>query len=175
MRARTITLLSFIFTLTLAAGQSLGQTTKAERKPSQAIRPFVVMSGQSLSELEKKLQPANKVEELIGGTGMQLRVAIQHEKENTAANGELHDTSDDVYYVLEGSATLTLGGSLESPKEVEPGEWRGHITGGQTVQVKKGDLIVVPRGTPHQRSTVGQDFTMILIKVFLEPRPAPKT
>jgi quercetin dioxygenase-like cupin family protein len=40
----------------------------------------------------------------------------------------------------------------------------------------QGDLVVVPRGTPHMRSTVGKDFAMILIKVFAEPlpKPAPK-
>jgi lysophospholipase L1-like esterase len=48
------------------------------------------------------------------------------------------------------------------------------ISGGQKVVINKGDLIIVPRGTPHQRSTTGQNFTMILIKVFADPRPAPK-
>ena len=162
--------------LVVLAASSLvvnAQTGNSQRAPSKPIRSFVVMTGQSLGDVQKKLQPSNKVEELIGGEGMQLRVAIQHEKDTAAANGELHDTSDDVYYVLDGSATLTLGGSLESPREVEPGEWRSpRISGGQTFQVKKGDLIVVPRGTPHQRSTTGQDFTMILIKIFAEPRPA---
>ena len=114
------------------------------------------------------------MEELIGGEGMELRVAVQHEKNTAAPNGEVHDASDDVYYVLDGTATLTLGGALDSPKEVEPGEWRGPISGGQKVDIHKGDLIIVPRGTPHQRSTTGQDFTMILIKVFAEPRPAAK-
>jgi mannose-6-phosphate isomerase-like protein (cupin superfamily) len=153
---------------------TVGQTdTATEKRPIKPIRPFVVMPAQSLADLEKKLQPSNKVEELIGGAGMELRVAIQHEKNSTPANAELHDTSDDVYYVLEGSATLTLGGTLDTPKEVEPGEWRGpHITGGQKVEIAKGDLVVVPRGTPHQRSTLNQDFTMILIKVYAEPRPA---
>jgi mannose-6-phosphate isomerase-like protein (cupin superfamily) len=105
---------------------------------------------------------------------MQLRVAVQHEKDKAAATGEVHDASDDVYYVLEGSATLTMGGKLEAPREVEPGEWRGKITGGKAVDINKGDLIVVPRGTPHERSTVGKDFTMILIKIFAQPLPAPK-
>jgi len=132
------------------------------------------MTGQSVADLQQKLQPSNKAEDLIGGEGMELRVAIQHEKDTAAANGEIHDASDDVYYVLDGSATLTLGGTLEAAKEVEPGEWRGQIAGGQKIVVNKGDLIVVPRGTPHQRSTTGQNFTMILIKVFEDPRPAPK-
>jgi mannose-6-phosphate isomerase-like protein (cupin superfamily) len=132
------------------------------------------MHAQSLSDLQKKLQPSNKVEDLIGGTGMELRVAIQHENNTTPSTAELHDASDDVYYVLDGTATLTLGGSLDSPKEVEPGEWRGpKIIGGQKVEIAKGDLIVVPRGTPHHRSTANQDFTMILIKVYEDPRPAP--
>jgi mannose-6-phosphate isomerase-like protein (cupin superfamily) len=157
----------------LAVSSLVINAQTSQRAPSKPIRSFVVMSGQSLADVEKKLRPSNKVEEIIGGEGMQLRVAVQHEKDTAAANGELHDASDDVYYVLDGSATLTLGGTLESPREVEPGEWRSQrISGGQTVQVKKGDLVVVPRGTPHQRSTTGQDFTMLLIKIFAEPRPA---
>ena len=142
----------------------------AQRKPSEATRPFVVMSSQSLNDLEKKLQPENKTSELIDSAGMQLRVAVQHEKNRAGAGAELHDASDDVYYVLEGSATLVLGGKLDAPKETDPGEWRSpRIVNGQTIEIKKGDLIVVPRGTPHQRSTENQDFTMILIKIYAEP------
>src|SRR5947209_14795165 len=147
----------------------------AQRAPSAPARPFVVKTAQSLEELERKLHTENKVEDLIGGEGMQTRVAVQHEKDRVGAAAELHDASDDVYYVLEGSATLTLGGRLDAPREVEPGEWRSQrIVGGQTFEIKKGDLVVVPRGTPHQRSTAGKDFTMILIKVFARPLPPPK-
>ena len=151
-----------------------GPTATAARGPSSPIRPFVVMTAQSVADVERKLHPQNKVEELIGGEGMELRVAIQHEADRAAPAAEIHDASDDVYYVLEGSAVLTLGGKLESAKEVEPGEWRGpRIEGGQSFEVKKGDLVVVPRGTPHMRSTAGKDFAMILIKVFDKPLPAP--
>ena len=142
----------------------------AQRKPSEATRPFVVMSSQSLDDLQKTLQPDNKTAELIDSAGMQLRVAVQHEKNKTGAAAELHDASDDVYYVLDGSATLVLGGKLDVPKETDPGEWRSRrILNGKTVEIKKGDLVVVPRGTPHQRSTENQDFTMILIKIYSEP------
>jgi len=142
----------------------------AQRKPSEATRPFVVMTAQSLDDLQKKLQPENKTSELIDSAGMQLRVAVQHEKNRAGAGAELHDASDDVYYVLDGSATLVLGGKLDAPKETDPGEWRSpRIINGQTIEIKKGDLIVVPRGTPHQRSTENKDFTMILIKIYAEP------
>jgi mannose-6-phosphate isomerase-like protein (cupin superfamily) len=170
VRKGTLIVSTILLLAVAVAAQTPGT---ADKKPVQPIRPYVVMTGQSLSDLNQKLQPANKVEELIGGAGMELRVAIQHEKGTAAANGEVHDASDDVYYVLDGSAELTLGGTLESPREVEPGEWRSpKIVGGKKVEINKGDLIVVPRGTPHQRSTVDRNFTMILIKVFADPRPA---
>ena len=169
---------AFVFAASVAAGAS-AQTTEKQaggRAPSSPIRPFVVLTAQSVADVGRKLHPeTNKGHELIGGEGMELRVAVQHENNLAPAAAEIHDESDDVYYVLEGTATLTLGGKLESPKEVEPGEWRGpRIEGGQNFDVKKGDLIVVPRGTPHMRSTVGKDFAMILIKVFDKPLPAPK-
>ena len=142
----------------------------AQRKPSESTRPFVVMSAQSLDDVQKTLQPDNKTSELIESAGLQFRVAVQHEKNKTGAAAELHDASDDVYYVLDGSATLVLGGKLTDPKETDPGEWRSpRITDGKTVEIKKGDLVIVPRGTPHQRSTENKDFTMILIKVYAEP------
>jgi mannose-6-phosphate isomerase-like protein (cupin superfamily) len=131
------------------------------------------MSAQSVNDLKEKLKPGNKTEELIDSAGMELRVAIQHENNKTGAAAELHDASDDVYYVLEGSATLLLGGKLDAPKEVEPGEWRSpKIIDGKVYEINKGDLVVVPRGTPHQRSTANKDFTMILIKIYAEPLKA---
>jgi len=169
-------LLTCLFGLVFISITCVAQTPVADKQPSKPIRPYVVMTGQSLADLDKKLQPSNKVEELIGGPGMELRVAVQHEQNIKPAMAELHDASDDVYYVLSGSATLTLGGALDTPKEVEPGEWRGpKIAGGQLVNIRQGDLIVVPRGTPHQRSTADQNFTMILIKVFADPRPPAPT
>jgi mannose-6-phosphate isomerase-like protein (cupin superfamily) len=174
----------FLFALAFdAPSQSAGVGSTAAREPSKPARPFIVLTAQSLGDLERKLRPDNKVEDLIGGEGMQLRVAVQHDKTRPTATAELHDASDDVYYVLEGTATLTLGGKLDAPREAEPGEWRSpRIIGGQTFEITKGDLIVVPRGTPHQRTTsAGKEFSMILIKIYAEPlravvpKPAAKS
>src|SRR6266581_4954329 len=165
MPPRPLRLILIALVIVLAA-----VTVSAQRKPSQSTRPYVVTSSQSLDDLQKNLQPENKTSELIDSAGMQLRVAVQHEKNKTGAPAELHDASDDVYYVLDGGATLVLGGKLDAPKEVEPGEWRSpRIIDGKTYEITKGDLVVVPRGTPHQRSTANKNFTMILIKIYAEP------
>jgi mannose-6-phosphate isomerase-like protein (cupin superfamily) len=180
IREKSLKVTAFLAILVAAVciGSAAAQTAgsgQLQRKPSEATRPFVVLPAQSLEDLKQKIQPDNKTQELIDSAGMQLRVAVQHEKNKAGSTGELHDASDDVYYVLEGSAVLVLGGKLENPKEVEPGEWRSsRIVDGRTVEISKGDLIIVPRGTPHQRSTAGKEFTMILIKIYAEPlKPKP--
>jgi|ERR1035437_1839732 mannose-6-phosphate isomerase-like protein (cupin superfamily) len=158
----------FVVAIVISAVAISAQT----RQPSTAIRSFVVKTKQSLDDLEKKLSTGNNVEDLIGGKGMETRVAIQHDSDRVGADAELHDASDDVYYVLKGKATLVLGGKLVDPKETSPGEWKSKKTeGSQTVEINEGDLIVVPRGTVHQRTVTGKGFSMILIKIYEDPLP----
>lgn len=159
--------------ISVSAVFSFAQET---RQPSTPTRPFTVKTRQSLADLERSIGTENKAVDLIGGEGMQLRVAVQHDETRPTSQAELHDDSDDVYYVLEGEAQLTLGGKLENPREISTGEWRSEkIIGGEIFIIKKGDLIIVPRGTPHHRINVkGKKFSLILIKVFATPLPAPK-
>ena len=161
-------IISLLILVIAAFVLSVGAQT---RQPSSPAKPFIVKTKQSVSDLEKSLRTGNKVEDLIGGPGMQLRVAIQHDKFRENPDAEVHDESDDVYYVLDGTAQLILGGTLDNPREATPGEWKSKkINGGTTFAISKGDLIIVPRGTPHQRNSIkGKEFSMILIKVFRDP------
>jgi mannose-6-phosphate isomerase-like protein (cupin superfamily) len=46
---------------------------------------------------------------------------------------------------------------------IAPGEWRGPESIGATrLTLRKGDTLVIPRGTPHKRTTLGSvTFTLI--------------
>ena len=142
--------------------------------PSVASRPFVVKSKQQVSDITKEIaaKDGNQNLDIVAASGVQMRVAIFHDDKRENDLVEVHDGSDDIYYVLDGEATLMLGGALVEPNQTAPGEWRSKTaTGGQKVAIKKGDLIVVPRGTPHQRTVTGKGFSMILIKVFEKKQP----
>lgn len=155
-----------VITLCLISA-ALSQT----RQPSTSSKPFVVKTKQQVADIYRQLekQDGNKNQDVVPASGVQMRVAIFHDEKRENDNFEVHDASDDIYYVLEGEATLMLGGSLTAPNEISAGEWRSKVaTGGQKVTIKKGDLIVVPRGTVHQRTVTGKGFSMILIKVFAE-------
>ncbi|MEO8574195.1 MAG: hypothetical protein ABI481_09520 [Pyrinomonadaceae bacterium] len=143
--------------------------------PSSSTKPFVVKTRQQLSDISRELekQDGNKNLDIVPAAGTQMRVAVFHDEKRENDNFEVHDESDDIYYVLEGTATLALGGTLSEAKEISPGEWRSKTaSGGQQIRIQKGDLIVVPRGTVHQRTVTGKGFSMILIKVFAETAKA---
>src|SRR5262245_36694869 len=73
---------------------------------------------------------------------------------------EVHDWETDVVYVLDGSATLVLGGTVVDPKITEPGQVRGPvIEGGESRRVAKGDVLVIPAGVPHWFKEVPEPMT----------------
>ena len=160
-----------IFIIGIAVMSLTGTAFSQRRQPTAPERGWVVKSKQEIADINKALekQEGNKNQDIVAAAGVQMRVAVFHDEKRENDLNEVHDGSDDIYYVLNGEATLVLGGSLVEPNEVSPGEWRAKTaTGGQKVTIKKGDLVMVPRGTPHQRTVTGKGFSMILIKVFAQ-------
>jgi len=80
---------------------------------------------------------------------------------------EVHDKETDVIYVVEGSATFVTGGTMVGGKDTKPGQHVGtDIKGGQTRHLSKGDVIVVPAGTPHWFKEVPQSVNYYVVKVL---------
>jgi len=163
----------FVTSVLMLVAVAVGVSAQA-RKPSTPAGPFVVKNKQQVSDIQNTLKQksGNANEDIVAAAGMQTRVAIFQDKNRVNDLNEVHDGSDDIYYVLDGTATLMLGGTLVEPNEISPGEWRAKTaTGGEAVKIKKGDLIFVPRGTRHQRTVTDKKFSMILIKIFETKQP----
>ena len=79
---------------------------------------------------------------------------------------EVHELDTDIIYVLDGTATFVTGGKSVDPKMVAANEFRGSmIDGGETRQLKKGDIVIVPKGTPHWFKKVDGAFLYYVVKV----------
>ena len=79
---------------------------------------------------------------------------------------EVHTLDTDIIYVLEGTATFVTGGRSIDPKMTAANEFRGtSIEGGETRQLKKGDVVIVPNGTPHWFKQVDGAFLYYVVKV----------
>ena len=82
-----------------------------------------------------------------------------------AGIGEVHMKDADIIYVLEGTAVFVTGGILVEPKTIGPDEVRGkEIAGGETRHLSKGDVIIVPAGTPHWFKEVSAPFNYYVVK-----------
>jgi mannose-6-phosphate isomerase-like protein (cupin superfamily) len=116
-------------------------------------------------ELESKAQAADgsasaKLNEYPAHYTM---IALRHNN----GGGEIHENYADIFYVVQGSATLLTGGALESPKTVSPGEIRGtSVQNGTKTALSQGDVVHIPANTPHQMLVPkGSTFIYFVVKV----------
>ena len=78
---------------------------------------------------------------------------------------EIHTRDADIIHVLDGTATLITGGTAIDAKVTEPDELRGSaISGGDTHQLKKGDVMIIPAGVPHWFKEVTNPFLYYVVK-----------
>jgi hypothetical protein len=76
----------------------------------------------------------------------------------------------EIYYILEGSATLVTGGTVPDPKPLTPGSGAmitmqgARIDGGVSRKVAKGDVVVIPAGTPHWFSSQDGDLRYLIFR-----------
>jgi mannose-6-phosphate isomerase-like protein (cupin superfamily) len=78
---------------------------------------------------------------------------------------EVHATDTDIFVVIDGRATIVLGGKMLDPHEVSPGEIRGSgIEGGTDYLLEKGAVLTVPRNTPHWVRETRPGFRYYVIK-----------
>jgi len=79
---------------------------------------------------------------------------------------EVHNRDTDIIYMLKGRATLVTGGTIIDGKTIEPEEIRGKQSqGGESRTLTKGDVVVIPNGTPHWFKEVSGPIDYYVVKV----------
>jgi mannose-6-phosphate isomerase-like protein (cupin superfamily) len=102
---------------------------------------------QYLTEMNvKKLQTLRLIE------GGKFNVNIR--RITGAETALVHPNTIDTWVVLEGAGTVTTGGRIEN----------GKIVGGQSHQLKVGDVEFIPAGLPHGVSRVDGSITWLNIR-----------
>ena len=81
----------------------------------------------------------------------------------------IHEKEAEVFYVIDGTATMVTGGKLADEKRTNPENLSGTgIEGGESRAVAKGDFIIVPENTAHWFSKI--DGVLVLMTLHV-PRP----
>src|SRR5579871_3707169 len=114
--------------------------SKSERKDNQPI----------VTQRILQLAPYNANLEYRGAVGP----AAVHEKEA------------EMFYVIDGGATLVTGGKLVKESRTNPENLTGTgIEGGESRSIAKGDFVIVPENTPHWFSAI--DGTLVLMSLHM--------
>lgn len=79
---------------------------------------------------------------------------------------EYHEHVADVMHVVDGTATVVVGGEMIDAREIGPGEIRARTSeGGEPHVLQQGDVLAIPNGVPHQFVDVSDPFLYFVVKV----------
>jgi mannose-6-phosphate isomerase-like protein (cupin superfamily) len=160
---------SFLRTASVAAaaGLALGDSrlfaAHAEGKGTESAAPatFQLFANATLQEDRKALEAAPGNKSLVDGNIFTVVMTVETAK--SAKEFEWHEGRDHILQILDGSTVYEVGGTPKNGRNIRPGEWLAPESEGATrMTLNKGDMLVIPRGTPHKRNTAGS-VTLTLI------------
>ncbi len=122
----------------------------------------------------KSMNDLKKNTDLFADKTANYTVQYMQEEDKTQLGAcEVHEGKDHVFVVIDGKGIYNVGGTLEEPREVSPGEWRGaRLKDAKAFPVSKGDVIVIPRGTAHYRDSKGSALSLLSISIYSAPPAA---
>jgi quercetin dioxygenase-like cupin family protein len=146
----------FLQTAPLVAVASLSLTDEllAQGAPAQASVPFQSYTAEQIAAAEKALHEKPGDKSLFAAPSLPLTVVMTTEVAKKAKEFEWHEGRDHVVQILEGSTLYEVGGTPEGAHTEKAGEWHAPTAkGSKSIMMSKGDMLVIPRGTLHKRST----------------------
>ena len=156
--------------------------SQAGANPKAAVdvtRPATdVLASDITATLQKA--PATSVSDqpirVVDVGGYNVGVFVVNRPKGSKQSAILHDNRVcEIYYMLEGAGTLVTGGTLQDPQRVPPDsrvvtQINGPSIGGSSIQngssrrIAKGDMVVIPGGTPHWWSEIQADISYVVVR-----------
>jgi mannose-6-phosphate isomerase-like protein (cupin superfamily) len=113
---------------------------------------------------------------VVDAGGHNVGVGVLYRAQGQTQVAAVHFKVSEVYHVIQGSGTLVTGGTVVNPKtrasdsaevrqEDGPGVSGTAIEGGVSRQIKPGDVVVIPAGTPHWFSKIDGSLAYLVIRI----------
>jgi mannose-6-phosphate isomerase-like protein (cupin superfamily) len=154
---------NFLRTAPVAAAASIALTDKLlfaaqAPAPAQSAVQFQVFTAQQLADDAKALAAKGGNNNLVAAAsaGFTCAIVMTTEVNHSATDFEQHEGRDHILQIIDGSTVYEVGGTLKNARTTKPGEQLAPASDGATkVTLNKGDMLTIPRGTPHRRTTAG--------------------
>jgi mannose-6-phosphate isomerase-like protein (cupin superfamily) len=116
--------------------------------------------------------PMNMVKSGGGRDNHQFGISVVNRyKGQKNPNYAVHDDVAEVYYVVEGKGHMKLGGKITDwvRRPVSQGNGQGSAgttaVGAQDVTIAKGDVLIIPAGTPHKWEDAEEFTSYVVVRV----------
>jgi quercetin dioxygenase-like cupin family protein len=111
----------------------------------------------------EELQSTPGNNNLYTASPLPFTIVLTTEAKKSAKEFEWHEGRDHIVQVLDGTTIYELGGAPQNGRNTKLGEWLApNSQNATTLTLHKGDMLIIPRGTPHRRSTA-DSITFYLI------------
>jgi mannose-6-phosphate isomerase-like protein (cupin superfamily) len=148
-----------------------GTVTLAQAPSPASSRTMV--SASDVAAMIAKAKAERKDQPNIAQSMIQLApYNVSLEYRASVGNAAVHETEAELFYVVDGSATLVTGGTLTDSTRTGANLTGKGIQGGVSRKVAKGDFVMVPEGQPHWFSAI--DGTVVLMSLHLPHAPGAK-
>jgi len=151
---------SFLRSAPLAAAavaSALPEALHAAAPAPAAPLPFKKVPGEELLAQAHKLHEHPGNFDFSASPQLPFTCVLTVELHKSAKEFEWHEGRDHIFQVLDGETVYELGGTPQNGRNTKPGEWLAPDSAGATkISLKKGDVLMIPRNTPHRRSTAGE-------------------
>jgi mannose-6-phosphate isomerase-like protein (cupin superfamily) len=127
-----------------------GQSAEAGPRVPVQLFPAAMVQG-----MMNDLEASHGTKDLIPPTkDLAITMTMSAEEKKSGKEFEFHAHRDHVFQVLDGMTRYEVGGTPKNARQTGPGEWLAPESEGFKVfELKKGDMLTVPRMTPHKRIT----------------------
>jgi mannose-6-phosphate isomerase-like protein (cupin superfamily) len=154
---------SFLRTAPAAAAASLALADAAffapvasaqDAHPTPAASPYKLFTADAIQGDIAALQANPGNNNLV--TNENFTVILTVETAKSAKEFEWHEGRDHVLQIISGTTVLEVGGTPRGQHSSKAGEWNAPESPGSVAYtLKAGDMLIIPRNTPHKRSTAG--------------------
>jgi len=126
-------------------------------------QPFQLLTAERMKSALMALDVTPGNDNIFGTNALPFTMALTVEKNKIDTQFEYHEDRDHLFQILDGSTVYEVGGTPQGGHSEQPGQWHAPTSVGTSViTLHKGDMLLIPRGAPHKRSTENSVTFMLI-------------
>jgi mannose-6-phosphate isomerase-like protein (cupin superfamily) len=168
---------------------ALTPTTSSAQEPTCKMCPGTYISHEELQQYLKRALAQKVTDQQVRAVDIgksNVAIGFVHRTKLTKPGAVAeHDLVSEVYYIIDGTATLMLGPDLIGKKRRSadnvavkmlngPGNNAESIRNGVTYELKAGDVVIIPAGTGHWFTKIDDHITYLMVRVDPDKVTPPK-